>query len=39
MSEFAREWTPEKAAEFAHYDLNGDGIITPDECLQVEKKK
>jgi hypothetical protein len=21
------------AAEFAQYDLNGDGIITPEECL------
>jgi hypothetical protein len=39
MSEFAREWSSEKAAEYAHYDLNGDGIITPQECLQIEKKK
>ena len=32
-------WTPEKVAEFARYDLNHDGIITADECLKVEKAK
>jgi hypothetical protein len=39
MSEFTHDWTPTKAAEFTRYDLNGDGIITTDECLKVEKKK
>jgi Ca2+-binding EF-hand superfamily protein len=36
MSEFAHTWTAEKAREFARYDLNGDGIITPKECLQTK---
>ena len=39
MSEFASEWTPEVAKKFAQYDLNGDGIITPDEWLQSEKNQ
>jgi Ca2+-binding EF-hand superfamily protein len=38
MSEYAHTWTSSKAAEFARYDLNSDGIITPEECLKVEKK-
>ncbi|MHC4176759.1 MAG: proprotein convertase P-domain-containing protein, partial [Planctomycetota bacterium] len=33
MAEFAEQWTEEKVAEFGKYDLNGDGIITPDECV------
>jgi hypothetical protein len=37
MTEFAREWTREKAAEFARADLNHDGIITAAECLKAEK--
>ena len=28
-----------KAAEFARYDLNGDGIITPAECGKADGKK
>lgn len=39
MAEFATEWTDTKAAEFEKYDLNHDGIITPEECLQAEKSK
>jgi Ca2+-binding EF-hand superfamily protein len=39
MAEFSSTWTDSKAAEFAAYDLNGDGTITPQECLAVEKKK
>jgi hypothetical protein len=37
MAEFAAEWTPAAEAEFLRYDLNGDGFITPDECLKAEK--
>ncbi len=37
MSEFAREWTAEKAAEFDRLDLNHDGIITPSECLKAQR--
>jgi len=36
MVEFADEWTEEKAAEFAKYDLNEDGIVMPKECLKAE---
>jgi Ca2+-binding EF-hand superfamily protein len=39
MSEYTHEWTPEQAAKFAHFDLNGDGIITAEECLQVLKNE
>ncbi len=35
MSEFAREWTDELLDEFARTDLNHDGMIVPDECLQA----
>jgi Ca2+-binding EF-hand superfamily protein len=33
MSEYAASWSDRIAAEFAEYDLNSDGIITPEECL------
>jgi hypothetical protein len=39
MAEYALSWTEAEAAKFAKYDLNGDGIITPSECLAVEKPK
>jgi len=39
MAEFAAEWTDAKAAEFQKYDLNNDGIMTPEECLRAEKMK
>ncbi len=39
MHEFATTWTDAKASEFSKYDLNGDGIITPEECLKVAGKK
>jgi Ca2+-binding EF-hand superfamily protein len=35
MAEYMTEFTDSKAAEFARYDLDGDGIITPDECLEA----
>jgi hypothetical protein len=35
MAEYMTDFTDSKAAEFAKYDLNGDGIITPDECLDA----
>ena len=38
MAEFTTSWTEQLAAEFAKNDLNGDGIITPDECLPDAKK-
>jgi Ca2+-binding EF-hand superfamily protein len=37
MHEFTSQWTEAEIARFNKYDLNGDGVITPDEVLQVEK--
>lgn len=37
MAEFADEWTPAAADEFASYDANGDGIITPEEILSSKR--
>lgn len=39
MAEYSTSWTTATAADFAKYDLDGDGIITPNECLAVEPKK
>jgi hypothetical protein len=36
MAEYASEWTADLVEEFNRYDLNHDGIITPDECLKAE---
>jgi Ca2+-binding EF-hand superfamily protein len=36
MSEFATLWSREKAVDFASYDLNNDGVITPQEFLRVK---
>ncbi len=33
MAEFTTDWTEAKVDEFFYYDLNRDGIITPEECL------
>ena len=35
MAEYSRYWTDLKAREFQRYDLNGDGLITPRECLNA----
>lgn len=34
MSEYSRRWSDRTVAEFRRYDLNGDGMITPKECLK-----
>jgi len=39
MAEYASEWTDAKAEEFVGYDLDGDGLIRPSECLEVERNK
>ena len=39
MAEYTTSWTEQLAADFAKNDLNGDGLITPDECLEVSGKK
>lgn len=38
MWEFSTNWTEQTVREFQKYDLNGDGIITPEEWLKVEPK-
>lgn len=39
MSEYLTSQTEQMAAEFAQYDRNNDGVITPAEALAVEKEK
>ncbi|HEY2826547.1 MAG TPA: EF-hand domain-containing protein [Pirellulales bacterium] len=39
MHEYAEPLTDEKLAEFAKYDLNNDGFITPSEVLKVSPPK
>jgi Ca2+-binding EF-hand superfamily protein len=39
MSEYAATWSESVTAEFKKYDLDNDGMITPEECLAVEKLK
>lgn len=38
MSEYTSEWSDAKASEFSTYDLDGDGVITPQEALKAAKK-
>jgi Ca2+-binding EF-hand superfamily protein len=37
MSEYASSWSERVAADFAQFDLNHDGIITPEECLKAKE--
>lgn len=37
MAEYTQTWSEEKAREFAKFDLDGDGVITPQECLRSGK--
>ena len=38
MAEYTQDWSDSKISEFLKYDLNRDGVITPTECLRVEKE-
>lgn len=38
MAEYAGSWNDAKAAEFATFDQNNDGLITPAECLATQQK-
>jgi Ca2+-binding EF-hand superfamily protein len=33
MAEYSSYWDDGKAREYLRYDLNDDGVVTPDECL------
>ena len=33
MAEYSSYWSDSKAREYLRYDLNDDGVVTPDECL------
>jgi hypothetical protein len=35
MSEYATSWSDDVVADFAQFDLNGDGIVTPKECMKA----
>jgi hypothetical protein len=37
MAEYGDSWSDSSLAEFAKFDLNGDGVITPAECLRAGK--
>jgi Ca2+-binding EF-hand superfamily protein len=40
MAEYAPGgWSESMAEEFTKYDLNGDGIVTPEECLKAANSK
>jgi Ca2+-binding EF-hand superfamily protein len=38
MAEYGSSWSDELVADFMQFDLNGDGIITPQECLDASEK-
>jgi len=38
MAEFSSSWTDSEAHRYLSYDLNDDGVITPDECLAAAKQ-
>lgn len=38
MHEFSSYWTDSKAAEFLQYDLNNDGVLTPEEYLSAKDR-
>ncbi len=35
MAEYSSSWNEQVAADFAQFDLNYDGIVTPDECVRA----
>ncbi len=38
MAEYSTSWTESQLREFNRYDANGDGLITPAECMASERK-
>jgi hypothetical protein len=39
MAEYSQVWSESMAREFAKYDLNGDGVITPEEALKGQNSR
>lgn len=39
MAEYTTTWSTSKAEEFFKFDLNADGVITPEEAVAGESKK
>ncbi len=37
MSEYASSWSEQVVADFAQFDINGDGIVTPKECMKAKE--
>jgi Ca2+-binding EF-hand superfamily protein len=37
MSEYSTSWTEQVVADFNQFDLNGDGIVTPNECVRARE--
>jgi len=35
MAEYSTSWSDDEVRRFQGYDLNGDGLITPSECLDA----
>lgn len=35
MAEYATTWNQNVVADFSQFDLNGDGVVTPNECLKA----
>ncbi len=35
MAEYSTSWTDQVVADFAQFDLNKDGIVTPSECVKA----
>jgi hypothetical protein len=38
MAEYSTSWSESQLREFNRYDVNGDGMVTPAECLAVERR-
>ena len=38
MAEYSKSWTELMVTEFQSFDLNGDGFVTPEECLAAVRK-
>jgi Ca2+-binding EF-hand superfamily protein len=38
MSEYASSWSDDVVADFSQFDLNNDGIVTPEECLKATEQ-